>query len=121
MKVPCFVGVLGGNGGEALYLVGHYADKFIFMDPHYVQEFEEDEVGKKTSTYFQSQPYSIDAECLAPSMAFTFLVKSRQEYEKLLVELYTIQTKYYPWVGFEINSEPLRKTVKPLVHKDDLF
>jgi hypothetical protein len=61
MKAPYFVGVIGGNGGEALYLVGHYADKFIFMDPHYVQGFEEDEVGKRTSTYFQSQPYSIDS------------------------------------------------------------
>ena len=40
MKVQYFVGMLGGNGGEALYLIGHYDDKFIFMDPHYVQEYE---------------------------------------------------------------------------------
>jgi hypothetical protein len=54
-------------------------------------------------------------------MAFIFLVKSKGEYEKLLIQLYTIQTKYYPWVGFEINSDPLKKIVKPLVHKDDFF
>jgi hypothetical protein len=54
-------------------------------------------------------------------MAFTFLVQSKEEYEKLLLELYRIQTKYYPWVGFEINSDPLKNIVKPLVHKEDFF
>ncbi len=24
MEIPYFVGVVGGNGGEALYLIGHY-------------------------------------------------------------------------------------------------
>lgn len=54
-------------------------------------------------------------------MAFTFLVKSRKDYENLLVELYKLQSKYYPFVGFEINSEYLQNTVKPEIHKDDLF
>lgn len=42
MRIPYFVGVVGGNGGEALYLIGNYASKFIFMDPHYVQSYEEE-------------------------------------------------------------------------------
>lgn len=40
MKVPYFVGAVGGNGGEALYLIGNYNHKIIFMDPHYVQLYE---------------------------------------------------------------------------------
>lgn len=39
MTIPYFVGAVGGNGGEALYLIGHYASKVIFMDPHYVQSY----------------------------------------------------------------------------------
>lgn len=39
MGIPYYVGVVGGNGGEALYLIGHYGQKFIFMDPHLVQSY----------------------------------------------------------------------------------
>lgn len=39
MKLPYFIGFIGGDGGEALYLIGHYASKVIFMDPHYVQSY----------------------------------------------------------------------------------
>lgn len=42
MQIPFFVGAVGGNGGEALYLIGHYCEKIIFMDPHYVQSYEEE-------------------------------------------------------------------------------
>ncbi len=40
MKIPSFIGAVGGNGGEALCLIGHYSGKVIFMDPHYVQSYE---------------------------------------------------------------------------------
>lgn len=42
MKIENFVGAVGGNGGEALYLIGNYSGKVIFMDPHYVQSYEKE-------------------------------------------------------------------------------
>ena len=37
MAVDCFVGAVGGEGGQALFLIGHYGGQLLFMDPHYVQ------------------------------------------------------------------------------------
>ncbi len=66
------------------------------MDPHYVQSSETSEAS--TSTYFQSQPYCIEMSQLAPSIAFNFLVKSKDEYETLLIKLNELQGKHRPWV-----------------------
>lgn len=39
MNISQFVGMVGGNGGEALYIIGHdYQGKVLFLDPHYVHK-----------------------------------------------------------------------------------
>lgn len=42
MEHPTWVGSIGGVKGQALYIIGSYEDKVIFLDPHYVQSNEEE-------------------------------------------------------------------------------
>jgi len=43
MNHPFWVGSIGGVKGQALYIVGSYENKVIFLDPHYVQSNYEDD------------------------------------------------------------------------------
>ena len=43
MDSASWVGSVGGVKGQALYIVGHWKSKVIFLDPHYVQSNFEDE------------------------------------------------------------------------------
>lgn len=42
MDHPSWVGSIGGLQGQALYILGSYENKVIFLDPHYVQSNEEE-------------------------------------------------------------------------------
>lgn len=37
-----YVGTIGGLPGQALYIIGRYENRVIFLDPHYVQSNEEE-------------------------------------------------------------------------------
>ena len=41
MNYPSWVGTIGGVKGQALYIIGSYDQKVIFLDPHYVQSNDE--------------------------------------------------------------------------------
>ncbi len=41
MDHPSWVGTIGGLNGQALYIIGSYENRVIFLDPHYVQSNEE--------------------------------------------------------------------------------
>lgn len=42
MKIRSFSGVVGGRPGKALYLIGVHGDNsYIYLDPHYVQEAQQ--------------------------------------------------------------------------------
>lgn len=36
MESPHFQGVIGGKPGKALYILGKYDDRYIYLDPHLV-------------------------------------------------------------------------------------
>jgi hypothetical protein len=38
IKDEHFCGIVGGNGNEALYIIGEYKNVAIILDPHYVQK-----------------------------------------------------------------------------------
>jgi hypothetical protein len=42
MDNPSWVGSIGGVKGQALYIIGSYDQKVIFLDPHYVQSNDEE-------------------------------------------------------------------------------
>jgi hypothetical protein len=38
MKLPAFMGILGGKPGLAHYIVGYTNKSFIYLDPHCVKQ-----------------------------------------------------------------------------------
>ena len=37
MKLPAFMGILGGRVGKAHYIIGTSKQNFIYLDPHFVK------------------------------------------------------------------------------------
>ena len=38
------MGIIGGVPKKALYIVGHTSSEFVYLDPHYVQEYVNSEI-----------------------------------------------------------------------------
>jgi hypothetical protein len=53
MNHPSWVGAIGGVKGQALYIIGSYDKRVIFLDPHYVQSNDEE---MNVDTYFNKTP-----------------------------------------------------------------
>lgn len=62
MKSPYFCGAISGVRGQALYILGHYDDQIIFLDPHYVQKAD----NLANSSYFRKTPRGIPISDLSP-------------------------------------------------------
>ena len=71
--------MIGGIGGEAIYIVGHHEDNFIILDPHYIQEEKNGE-----GIYFKKTPRRIPIQKISCSVTFCYYVRDREEHEKLL-------------------------------------
>ena len=71
MKSQYFCGAIGGVRGQALYLLGHYDDQIIFLDPHYVQNADK----LTSSSYFRKTPRGIPISDLSPEIAYTYYLK----------------------------------------------
>lgn len=58
MRLKSFVGMLGGKGSRAYYILGYSTEKMIFyyLDPHYVQKAEDPEYFSEVS-YFKKKVY----------------------------------------------------------------
>lgn len=76
-------GVLGGRPGEAFYLIGLQDEWLIFLDPHNTLEAvpsDTDSIKKDHMTYHESNAKKIHFSKLDPSLAFTFLIKTEQDF-----------------------------------------
>lgn len=71
MDHETWVGAIGGVKGQALYIVGSYDRRVIFLDPHYVQSSEEE---MEVETYFCKTPRGLDMGELSPSLSFCYLI-----------------------------------------------
>jgi hypothetical protein len=69
MNHPSWVGTIGGVKGQALYIIGSYDSKVIFLDPHYVQSNDEE---MEVETYFNKTPRGIEISELSPSLSFCY-------------------------------------------------
>ena len=65
--------MIGGVGGEAIYIVGHHEDNIIILDPHYVQSEKDGE-----GIYFKKTPRGMSMKKLACSVAFAFYFSSKK-------------------------------------------
>lgn len=64
-KLPQCVGILGGRPNHAVYFYGVAADKFLYLDPHVCQDFQ-DLDSEKTSLKETGQNLSEPTSCTSP-------------------------------------------------------
>ena len=86
MKHESFCGIAGGLPGEAIYILGHYDESLILLDPHYVQKADE-------GRYFKKTPRGISIQKICPTFAFCYYFKD--------------ETTYMDWVTWIIHSKML--------------
>ena len=70
------LGVLGGIGGEAVYIVGYQDKNLIVLDPHYIQTQNDGE-----SIHFKNTPRGVPLEKIAPTITFCFYLKNKRQHE----------------------------------------
>ena len=108
MSHPSWVGAIGGVKGQALYIVGSYEGKAIFLDPHLVQDNEEE---MEVWSYSCQTPRSMDLSCLSPSLSFCYYVRSREEHVEWLQWVETLNEVYYPNLIFELMLKSTKEKV----------
>ena len=89
MRLKQFVGVLGGQPGEAIYIIGFSGDEVMFLDPHYVQ----DSCGSDTK-YFKHTPRGIEMSKLSACISIGFFVKDELDMTDLIENLYGLEQYY---------------------------
>jgi hypothetical protein len=82
MKLPSFVGLVGGKPNQAYYFCGFVepptetaatpVNELIFLDPHIVRE--------SSSPHFCTEPRVLHMSMLDPCMSFGFLIKTEAEF-----------------------------------------
>lgn len=66
--MPAFCGMIGGVSNQALYIVGFQDEKVICLDPHYVQDEDEQEKVR----YHKKTPRGLPFRELCQSVSFCF-------------------------------------------------
>ena len=75
MRLPAFMGILGGRPGLAHYIVGFTEKAFIYLDPHCVKKKE------STEEFLNERMFSMPQDKVDTSMGLCFYV---EDYAKLL-------------------------------------
>lgn len=84
-KLPCFVGLLGGQESRAYYFPGLNQNNFFYyLDPHYCVPARSDFSDQKSvkEEYFQAKYKQIHLSGMSPSMTLCFLFKSEEDFKK---------------------------------------
>jgi cysteine protease ATG4 len=86
LKNPYSIGSIGGTPSHSLYFVGfHDQHKLVYLDPHTTQDYTD----KSNDTFVNYVPYSTPISEIDPGMAFGFLTKNKDEFEKFKDSLET--------------------------------
>lgn len=84
---------MGGKPNQALYFIGYVNDEILYLDPHSTQR--SGSVGNKETleeieldeTYHQRSCGRMTFNSMDPSIAVSFLCKTRVEFDELISEL----------------------------------
>lgn len=117
-EIPGNCGLVGGRPNQAHYFIGYVGDEALFLDPHTTQKCGT--IGEKSSqneidmdeSYHQKYAARINFEKMDPSLALSFLCKTRAEFNELcttlkrdLNGLFEItESRQTPWSGLASNS-----------------
>jgi len=95
------MGLIGGKGQSAFYIIGKCENKLIFLDPHFNQKAVLNKGMLEKSdydTYFPKYHYSIKVKDISPQFSLALMFKDMKEY-KLLFESIKKYEKLYPNYG----------------------
>lgn len=87
------LGIIGGRPNQALYFLGYVNDEILYLDPHSTQR--SGSVGNKETideievdeTYHQRFCGRMRFDSMDPSIAVSFLCKTKDEFDELVEEL----------------------------------
>ncbi|EAR87942.2 peptidase family C54 protein (macronuclear) [Tetrahymena thermophila SB210] len=79
------LGLIGGKPKKALYFVGRIEDEFIYLDPHYVQEFSNEKNFQSSSqleTYFCKKFQTYPSKNIDSSFSLMYYLKDLEQLEE---------------------------------------
>jgi cysteine protease ATG4 len=76
------VGILGGNGTSAHYIIGTHQENVLFLDPHFVQKAPQNKTDliNLLPTYFVEKPFQMKLKDIDTSVGFGFYLKDDADY-----------------------------------------
>lgn len=98
LELDTTLGIIGGRPNQALYFIGYVGDDILYLDPHTVTQ-RSGSVGRKEEpaeiemdeTYHQRFAGRMAFASMDPSIAVSFLCKTRSEFDQLVDQL--VETK----------------------------
>ena len=94
LSIPSYIGGFTGNGESAYYLCGFTIDSFLYLDPHYVQNYE----AKMSLSHFETyQPKllgRIDRHKVITSVGIGFAFNTWREFQEFWLILQQLKEKY---------------------------
>jgi cysteine protease ATG4 len=115
LEMKSSLGIIGGRPNQALYFFGYVGDEILYLDPHTCQR--SGSVGNKETqteieideTYHQKYAGRMAFTAMDPSIAVSFLCKTRKEFDELIEQLETkdgstqlfevIKSRAAPWIS----------------------
>lgn len=93
LEIKSSIGITGGRPNQALYFLGYVSDEILYLDPHSTQR--SGSLGNKETTdeieldetYHQRFCGRMNFSSMDPSIAVSFLCKTRQDFDELVEEL----------------------------------
>ena len=74
---------IGGKPTRALYFIGRINDKYIYLDPHYVQKSAKNSnIMKQISTYFCDDFLTYESIKIDTSLCLGFYLKNLEDLEE---------------------------------------
>jgi cysteine protease ATG4 len=86
LSYPESVGMIGGKPGYAYYIMGHVHDKFIYLDPHFVQESVNSRkvLKENLSSYHCQAARYVSYSEIDTSIALAFMIKDENHFKKFI-------------------------------------
>jgi len=125
LKFRQSLGILGGNGTSAHYIVGLNGDDVLFLDPHFVQESakKKSDLIDTMSTYFVKNPFQMKLSDMDTSVGFGFYIRNAEDYVYFKSAFYKCQAEDAEFlIGFEERTPKYTycdSDVKVMVEIDD--
>ena len=94
LEVSGFMGGIIGSGNSAYFMCGSFNGQFLYLDPHYVQEYQERVSKEYYMTYLPKGLRKIAHNKILPNLGLTFVINSYSEFESFWTTIQTINNKH---------------------------